>query len=212
MRIILSAVFLMASLFSKGQECVRSGAIVQTDVMISGTASLIHRGDSLVVKLSSDFISDSGPDLDVYLSNEPNPVATGVRLDALQSLSGEQFYDVPNQVNISDYSYIVIHCTQYNHLYGSASLGSATGECGVALSNIELELDQVKIFARNHLIKVKSGGVELSGFTTEIYNQTGQVLHTSNSATTAFEVDSSGVYFVKIYKEDITRTEKLLVK
>jgi len=212
MRVIFSVVLVFAALLSNAQECVRSGSLVETDVSITGTASLIYRGDSMVVSLSSDFLSDAGPDLDVYLSDDPNPVATGVRLEALRSLSGAQVYDVPSNINIDDFKYISIHCTQYNHLYGYALLNSATGDCAGALESPEVKLNQVKVFANNKSIRVKTDGLVIDSFKTEIYSQSGSLVHTSTSAKTRFEVDTAGIYFVKLYSKNIVRTEKVIIK
>jgi hypothetical protein len=40
----------------------------------------------------------------------------------LQSVSGNQQYPLPENTNFSDYRYALIHCQQYNHLFGSAEL------------------------------------------------------------------------------------------
>lgn len=212
MKVIFSAVLLLTALFLNAQECVRAGALVQTDVNVKGTASLIHRGDSLIVSLSSNFNSDAGPDLDVYLSDEPNPVATGIRLEALQSLSGSQMYDVPSNIKIEDFNYISIHCTQYNHLYASAELGETSGNCSIALESVEVKLDKVKVFASNTTIKIKSGGLDLANYKAEIYSSNGQLLFTTTDAKSTFNVDTVGLYFVKLYSKDLIRTEKVLVK
>ncbi len=103
MKNLLSLLLVFSGLIGVSQQCVRSADITATDVQINGMASLVHEGESLIVRLSSDFQTEAGPDLDVYLSDEPNPVATGVRLDRLMSFKGEQDYIVPSNISINDF-------------------------------------------------------------------------------------------------------------
>lgn len=213
MKSLLGIFLVFVSLSSFAQdECVRTASVEATDVTIGGTASLIHRGDSLVVLLGSDFSTDSGPDLDVYLSNEPNPVATGIRLEALQSFSGEQVYEVSSAVNIEDYRYISVHCTRYNHLFGYADLGAPTGECSVALTSPEVKLNGVNIVAKKGAIKVIADGLFISNFKAEVYNQNGQLVAATQDYNFVQKIDTAGLYFVKLYSHTTVRTEKVIVK
>lgn len=211
MKSILVGVLVFFSSVVYSQDCARTGSLIQTDVELSGDVSFVYRGDSLVVVLSSNFTTESGPDLDVYLSDEPNPVLTGILLDPLENLSGAQVYDVPSNISLNDFSYISIHCTQYNHLFGSALLGDATGNCGVALTSDEQLLESVKVFSRNMEIKVKNNNA-LTGFKSEIYTQSGQLLSTSLNAKFSFKVDSVGLYLVKLYSSSTVITQKVIVK
>lgn len=214
MKKLLGALFIFISFnsFAQGPECVRLGSVQATDVTIRGTASLVHRGDSLVVILESDFATEPGPDLDVYLSNEPNPVATGIRLEALKAVLGEQVYDVSSAINIEDYRYVSVHCTRYNHLFGYADLGAPTGECGVALTSPEIKLEGVRVVSRRGEIRVRAEGLSIANFRAEIYNQNGQLVSSSRDFSFSQPVDSAGLYFVKLYSDSTVRTEKIIVK
>jgi len=68
-----------------------------------------------------NFSSSNGPDLKVYLSKEKQPV-NFVNLGSLKSTSGNQLYAIPSSVNVMDYNFALIHCQQYNHLFGFAQL------------------------------------------------------------------------------------------
>ena len=65
------------------------------------------------------FEARSGPDLKVYLSKEQQPL-NFISLGSLQALRGEQDYPVPGNPDLKDYKYVLVHCEQYNHLFGYA--------------------------------------------------------------------------------------------
>ena len=87
---------------------------------VSGNAKILKQNNTYQLQLDS-FITSNGPDLKVYLSKEVQPV-NFVNLGSLKSTNGTQLYNIPAGVNYSEYKYALIHCQQYNHLFGSAEL------------------------------------------------------------------------------------------
>ncbi len=87
---------------------------------VSGKAKIYKTGNNYELALEN-FSSSNGPDLKVYLSKEKQPV-NFVNLGSLKSTSGNQVYPIPSSVNVKDYSFALIHCQQYNHLFGFAPL------------------------------------------------------------------------------------------
>ncbi|MBL7737587.1 MAG: DM13 domain-containing protein [Chitinophagaceae bacterium] len=87
---------------------------------VSGTAKIYLQGTQYKLALEGVSISN-GPDLHVYLSKEVLP-ATFIDLGRLQSVAGNQLYDIPGAPDFIQYRYALIHCKQYNHLFGSAEL------------------------------------------------------------------------------------------
>jgi nitrous oxide reductase accessory protein NosL len=87
---------------------------------VSGTASIYKQNDSLILSLMNVSISN-GPDLHVYLSKEVQPV-NFINLGKLQSTNGNQLYYISGMPDFSQYRYALIHCKQFNHLFGSAEL------------------------------------------------------------------------------------------
>jgi len=73
-----------------------------------------------VLALDSVSISN-GPDLHVYLSKEVQPL-NFIDLGRLKSTNGNQLYEISGMPDFSAYKYALIHCQQYNHLFGSAAL------------------------------------------------------------------------------------------
>ncbi len=87
---------------------------------VMGIAKIYKTADKYELALER-FSTSNGPDLKVYLSKETDPV-NFVNLGSLKSTSGNQLYGIPASVIITDYKYALIHCQQYNHLFGFAQL------------------------------------------------------------------------------------------
>ena len=87
---------------------------------VTGRAMIYKTGSNYELALEN-FSSSNGPDLKVYLSKEKQPV-NFVNLGSLKSTAGNQLYAIPGSVNVKDYKYALIHCQQYNHLFGFAQL------------------------------------------------------------------------------------------
>jgi hypothetical protein len=88
---------------------------------VSGNAKILFKNNAYQLQLDSSFVSSNGPDLKVYISQEIQPV-NFVNLGSLKTTNGSQLYNIPAAVDISLYKYALIHCQQYNHLFGSAEL------------------------------------------------------------------------------------------
>lgn len=89
---------------------------------VKGTAQIIRAANngafSLVLK---DMTISNGPDLHVYLSKEVQPI-NFIDLGKLKSTSGTQVYSITGTPDFSQYKYALVHCQQFNHLFGSAEL------------------------------------------------------------------------------------------
>lgn len=89
-------------------------------ITIAGSAKVYLTNGQYQLALDSFRVSN-GPDLKVYLGKE-YPPANFINLGALQSISGQQLYIIPGQPDFSVYNYALIHCQQFNHLFGIAEL------------------------------------------------------------------------------------------
>ena len=67
------------------------------------------------------FSVNNGPDLHVYLSKEVQPL-NFIDLGKLKSVSGTQVYNIPGIPDFTAFKYALIHCQQYDHLFGNANL------------------------------------------------------------------------------------------
>lgn len=86
-------------------------------INVSGEAKIYLEGNQYKVKLENFSISN-GPDLKVYLSK----AATPNEFVNLGNLTSQTVYPIPSSENVANYSHILIHCQQYNHLYAIAEL------------------------------------------------------------------------------------------
>ena len=86
-------------------------------ITVSGEAKIYQEGNQYKVKLDNFTISD-GPDLKVYLSKSSTPT----QFVNLGNLTSQTVYSIPSTVNVDDYSHVLIHCQQYNHLFAIATL------------------------------------------------------------------------------------------
>lgn len=94
------------------------GAFVPTSgITVSGEAKIYLEGNQYKVQLE-DFSISGGPDLKVYLSKSAEPTD----FVNLGNLTSQTVYPIPASVNVADYSHVLIHCQQYNHLYAIAEL------------------------------------------------------------------------------------------
>lgn len=87
---------------------------------VSGEAKVFSENGKFILQLQNMNISN-GPDLHVYLSKEIQPV-NFIDLGKLKSTIGNQLYDIPGNPDFEQYRNALIHCQQYNHLFGSAVL------------------------------------------------------------------------------------------
>lgn len=111
-------------------EQVSASAIVQTQTTpgvfvsngqnVTGTATIFNKNGQLSLLLK-DFSTNNGPDLHVYLSKEMQPVHF-IDLGRLKSTMGNQVYTITGMPDFGTYQFALIHCQQYNHLFGSAEL------------------------------------------------------------------------------------------
>lgn len=107
---------------------VAAGSFVDRSHPASGTAVVLSDGTQTFVRFE-DFETDNGPDLFVYLSR--GTTADGpegsfdddfVNLGALKGNIGDQNYEVPPDVDVADYSTVVIWCRQFSVAFGAADL------------------------------------------------------------------------------------------
>jgi hypothetical protein len=87
---------------------------------VVGKAEIYKQTNSFFLSLKN-FIASSGPDLHVYLSKEVQPISF-IDLGKLKQNSGDQVYSITGSPDFSQYKYALIHCQQYNHLFGYALL------------------------------------------------------------------------------------------
>lgn len=208
------------SAFIQAQECTRTAPMQDgADYTIEGTATLEYLLDgSKTLKLSSNFNTTSGPDLDVYLTNASTVSASTekVNLAALTSASGAQEYTVPNTIDINQYNYIVIHCTQYNHHWGHGEFSEAVGTACATLNAEEFSINSFEIHPNPAKNYIQLHNINLTETEIRIFDILGkQVYHQSKEdlkdkiSVTALD---KGVYILLVNKRGKKSSKKLIIE
>lgn len=92
-----------------------------------GSATIYQLPDGARVLRFEDFRSKNGPDLHVYLSKEaPTSTFAGlgadeIHLGALKGNVGNQNYEVPADVDLSQYRSVVIYCVPFRVVFSTAA-------------------------------------------------------------------------------------------
>lgn len=104
------------------------GSFIEIDPIHSaeGSATIYELPDGDRVLRFEDFRSKNGPDLHVYLSKEaPTSTFAGlgadeIHLGALKGNVGNQNYEVPADVDLSQYRSVVIYCVPFRVVFSTA--------------------------------------------------------------------------------------------
>jgi hypothetical protein len=94
----------------------------------SGKATIYRLDDGSQVLRLEDFATTNGPDLFVVLSGSANPDAEGVKtggflqLARLKGNQGNQNYELPADIDLSQYKSAVVWCRAFNIVFGYATL------------------------------------------------------------------------------------------
>ena len=103
---------------------VRTRAERDGDVYrITGQAVVLEGDDGArTLRLTEEFSTPRGPQLVIYLRAESGEF---VNLGALQSLSGEQDFEIPADIDISEFSEVQVWCEPFGINFGSAFVSAA---------------------------------------------------------------------------------------
>jgi hypothetical protein len=93
----------------------------------TGTATIYELEDGSTLLRFEDFEVTNGPDLHVYLVPNENPTTSEdlggyVDLGSLKGNIGDQNYEVPDGVDISEFGSVVIYCVPFHVFFSIASL------------------------------------------------------------------------------------------
>lgn len=87
----------------------------------SGTATLFRLTDGSHLLRFENFSVTNGPDLRVYLSKDSS-VSEAVELGKLKGNKGSQNYEIPEQIDLSQYRYVIIYCKPFHVTFATAKL------------------------------------------------------------------------------------------
>jgi len=87
----------------------------------SGTIQTINADDGFYLRFE-DFQTTNGPNLFVYLIQPGTETTEGISLGALKGNTGNQNYLVPEDVDLTQYSTVVIWCRAFDADFGFGEL------------------------------------------------------------------------------------------
>ena len=116
--------------FATGDDSeIASGPWVEKGYEIQGAWSIVERDNQKIIVFDNEFKTRKGPDLKVYLSTLPIETIrdsevqdSSIKISPLKSNKGKQEYAIPDEVNLDEYSSVLVHCEAYSHLWGGGSL------------------------------------------------------------------------------------------
>lgn len=115
-----------------GPVDLASGAFITHEHATSGSVRIVEQPDGSRVLAIENLDTSDGPDLRVWLSDQPVIEGTAgwgvfddgrwVELGALKGNVGNQVYEIPADVELSPYTSVSIWCARFAVSFGAASL------------------------------------------------------------------------------------------
>ncbi len=88
----------------------------------SGSAAIFQQGDTRILRFE-DFMVTNGPDLHVLLvENTEGDMGEYVDLGSLKGNVGSQNYEIPADIDLSQFSGVMIYCMPFHVSFSTAPL------------------------------------------------------------------------------------------
>ena len=113
--------------FLVAEENAASGQFVSVEHPTTGQVSVVEEEGVRYLEIAQDFQSDRGPALEVIL-HKSNTVGLKVEegdyvsLGTLKSFNGAQRYQIPDDLDLSQYQSVAVWCQEFNATFGYAPL------------------------------------------------------------------------------------------
>lgn len=109
---------------------LRTGSFIDLSHPTSGSIEVVELSSGQrVLRFGDDFLSDPGPDLDIYLSAGTDEMGGGdgfaadfVNLGDMISTSGAQEYVLPDGLDLDQYRTVSVWCIAFDVAFGAADL------------------------------------------------------------------------------------------
>ncbi len=109
-----------SALVGSGTTILAMGNFINGVHPVSGKAAW-HKASNTQTLLITNFSSDAGPDLKIYLSKDL-AATSFILLGDLKSTTGNQIYNIPNSATTAEYKYVLVWCQRFSVLFGSARI------------------------------------------------------------------------------------------
>lgn len=230
--ITLIALILISSITQA--QCFREGALAAVDdpvdYPVEGTAFLRFETDGTKqVIFADDFATVQGIELRVFLTTTERLNQGGTELevtteplqddnggqDMNDPITGMKTFDVPDSVNLSDFSYIIIQCVQADVLWGRATLGDNQGADCATLAIEDRLFDSMEITPNPMKDQFSIAGLTTQNNDIIIYDVVGKQVHNQQNITNQtiyVPTLKAGIYIMTISSGDQKTTRKLIVQ
>ena len=108
---------------------IAEGEFIEKEKSLSGNWSIEQSEGKRYIVLAADFKARKGPDLKIFLSprsidsvNGKTAIKGSALVANLKEIKGGQIYEIPNELDISQYKSLLIHCEKYAVLWGGGAL------------------------------------------------------------------------------------------
>ena len=108
---------------------VAEGQFAGTDNLHQGSGkAIVYQNDDQRVLRFEEFSVTNGPDLHVILSKHPAPRSRSdvgedyIDLGSLKGNIGNQNYEIPAEIDLSEYKSVVIYCVPFHVVFATATL------------------------------------------------------------------------------------------
>lgn len=230
---ILLIAFIALS-FTTYAQCAREGAFTAIDdpaqYPVAGTGSILFETDGTKqVVFGDDFATVQGIELRVFLTTTERLNQGGTELevtteplqddnggqDTNDPITGMKVFDVPDTVNLGDFSYIIIQCVQADVLWGRVELGQNEGADCATLAVENNTFDTVKITPNPMRDQFSISGLTTQDTEIAIFDILGKKVYTQQHVTNQTITISSlktGIYMMTLISRDQKTTRKLIIQ
>ncbi len=215
-------------------QCLREGSLTAVDdpanYPVAGTAIQSFEVDGVKeVIFGEDFATVQGIELRVFLTTTERLGQGGEELeitteplqddnggtDMGDPITGMKVFELPADVELNDFNYVIIQCVSADVLWGRASLGTPAGaDCDI-LSVNDAVFDNLVILpnAFTGQLSIQGMNEEITGI--RIFDTTGkQVLNKNSNINNTMDIStlSTGIYLVSLSAENAITTKKIIVQ
>lgn len=212
--LLIKSLIILLGFNSISAQCTRTAPFQNGNYVVTGTATMEFLTNGTKTLSFAGFSTMTGPDVDVYLSNSNNS-NTGAVFLADVNYSATSQYTIPANININDYQYVLLWCTNFSQWWGFGTLSIANGADCNALSIEEGSINNISIYPNPTSDKVKISGLKNDSAEVRIFNTLGETVYQSNR-----HIDqdinvsnlNSGIYILSLSVEGRKTSRKLIIQ
>lgn len=114
-------------------NCSRTAILTDGEYELSGSAILERFDDgSIQLRLGNDFRTESGPDVQVFLSNDSTSIAGAIMLEDIGTVDGISHFrgalniPIEEEITMDQYEFVVLRCITFRAFWGGGRLSAPT--------------------------------------------------------------------------------------